>query len=75
MLTNGANIMQVLDRLRAAAEANKTHVALMLDTKGPEIRTAMLRDHKPIELVRGEETGRKLQVKSTPTYMCSTHCI
>ena len=27
----------------------------MLDTKGPEIRTGMLRDNKPIELVAGQE--------------------
>ncbi len=28
--------------------------ATLLDTKGPEIRTAMLRDHKPIDLVAGQ---------------------
>ena len=33
---------------------NKT-CAIMLDTKGPEIRTGMLRDNKPIELVAGQE--------------------
>ena len=27
----------------------------MLDTKGPEIRTGMLKDGKPIELVNGQE--------------------
>ena len=27
----------------------------MLDTKGPEIRTGMLRDNKPIDLVAGQE--------------------
>ncbi len=27
----------------------------MLDTKGPEIRTGMLRDNKPVELVAGQE--------------------
>jgi pyruvate kinase len=27
----------------------------MLDTKGPEIRTGMLRDNKPIDLVNGQE--------------------
>lgn len=26
----------------------------MLDTKGPEIRTGLLKDHKPIELVKGQ---------------------
>lgn len=27
----------------------------MLDTKGPEIRTGMLRDNKPVELIAGQE--------------------
>jgi pyruvate kinase len=29
--------------------------AIMLDTKGPEIRTGMLRDNKPVDLVNGQE--------------------
>jgi pyruvate kinase len=31
------------------------NAACLLDTKGPEIRTAMLKDHKPISLVAGQE--------------------
>lgn len=27
----------------------------MLDTKGPEIRSGMLKDHKPIDLVEGQD--------------------
>ena len=27
----------------------------MLDTKGPEIRTGLLKDHQPIELTAGQE--------------------
>ncbi len=32
----------------------KTHCAIMLDTKGPEIRTGMLQDHKAIDLKKGQ---------------------
>jgi pyruvate kinase len=34
--------------------AKGVHAAALLDTKGPEIRTAMLRGHKAIELVAGQ---------------------
>jgi pyruvate kinase len=47
----------VLDRVRTVAEAKRKHVAMMLDTKGPEIRTAMLRDHKNIQIDKGQEVG------------------
>jgi len=30
---------------------------LLLDTKGPEIRTGLLQDGKSVELVRGAEVG------------------
>eukprot|EP00198_Chlamydomonas_reinhardtii_P006402 XP_001695738.1 pyruvate kinase [Chlamydomonas reinhardtii] len=46
---------EVLDRLRKVVEAKKRHTAFLLDTKGPEIRTAMLKDGKDIELVAGQE--------------------
>ena len=47
---------QTVDNLREALKQrpNKT-CAIMLDTKGPEIRTGMLRDSKPVELVAGQE--------------------
>ena len=45
----------VLDRVRKVAAAKGVHVATALDTKGPEIRTAMLRDGKDIELTQGQE--------------------
>ena len=35
-------------------KAKGLHAASLLDTKGPEIRTAMLRDHKAIDLVAGQ---------------------
>jgi pyruvate kinase len=58
---------EVLDRFRkvAAAKGEEKKAAfglsgapewgVLLDTKGPEIRTAMLRDHQPIQLEAGQE--------------------
>ena len=45
----------VLDRFRKVCEEKKAHCAVLLDTKGPEIRTAMLKDHQPIELEAGQD--------------------
>jgi len=51
--------VQVCGQKEAAAKATQHTVgprwASLLDTKGPEIRTAMLRDHKPISLEAGQE--------------------
>jgi pyruvate kinase len=44
----------VLDRVRKVAAAKGVHVATALDTKGPEIRTAMLRDGKDIQIQAGQ---------------------
>ncbi|GBF99836.1 pyruvate kinase [Raphidocelis subcapitata] len=46
---------EVLDRVRAVAAAKGKHIATMLDTKGPEIRTAMLRGHANIQIDKGQE--------------------
>jgi len=46
---------ETLDMLRAASEASKIPCAVLLDTKGPEIRTGMLEDGKPIMLERNKE--------------------
>ena len=45
-----------MDNIREALKQrpNKT-CAIMLDTKGPEIRTGLLRDNKPVDLVAGQE--------------------
>ena len=45
-----------LDRLRQAAKNMNQHVAVLLDTKGPEIRTGFFaNDAKKITLTKGEE--------------------
>ncbi|KAG6535883.1 pyruvate kinase, cytosolic isozyme-like [Zingiber officinale] len=46
---------ETLDNLRAAMENTGILCAVMLDTKGPEIRTGFLRDGKPIRLKKGKE--------------------
>lgn len=58
----------MLERLRAVAARKRMeftertkltvgapYFATMLDTKGPEIRTAMLKDHNRIDLVEGQD--------------------
>ncbi|KAK7848590.1 pyruvate kinase, cytosolic isozyme [Quercus suber] len=44
-----------LDNLRIAMHNTGIPCAVMLDTKGPEIRTGFLKDSKPIELQQGQE--------------------
>merc|ERR1711871_893914 len=44
----------VMDRVRAVAARENPHLAVLLDTKGPEIRTAMLKDHQAIEIDAGQ---------------------
>ncbi|KAJ3682961.1 hypothetical protein LUZ60_013188 [Juncus effusus] len=46
---------ETLDNLRRAMENTGILCAVMLDTKGPEIRTGMLKDGKPIQLIEGNE--------------------
>lgn len=46
---------ETLDMLREACAASKIPCAVLLDTKGPEIRTGMLADGKPIMLERNRE--------------------
>ncbi|KAF3782053.1 Pyruvate kinase cytosolic isozyme [Nymphaea thermarum] len=46
---------QVLDNLHAAMTNTGLFCAVMLDTKGPEIRTGFLKDGKPIHLTKGQE--------------------
>lgn len=44
-----------MTKFKVAAEKKKCQVATLLDTKGPEIRTSVLRNHEAIELVAGQE--------------------
>lgn len=46
---------ETLDNLRTAMLNTRTLCAVMLDTKGPEIRTGFLKDGKPIQLTQGQE--------------------
>ncbi|ONK79729.1 uncharacterized protein A4U43_C01F9470 [Asparagus officinalis] len=46
---------ETLDNLRAAMQNTQIPCAVMLDTKGPEIRTGFLKDGKPVQLKKGEE--------------------
>ena len=41
---------RVFDTFKKVTHDKGSHAAILLDTKGPEIRTAMLRDHQAIEL-------------------------
>ncbi|KAJ9693534.1 hypothetical protein PVL29_009470 [Vitis rotundifolia] len=46
---------ETLDNLKIAMQNTQILCAVMLDTKGPEIRTGFLKDAKPIQLKEGEE--------------------
>eukprot|EP00191_Tetraselmis_sp_GSL018_P017116 CAMPEP_0177577978 /NCGR_PEP_ID=MMETSP0419_2-20121207/76_1 /TAXON_ID=582737 /ORGANISM="Tetraselmis sp., Strain GSL018" /LENGTH=622 /DNA_ID=CAMNT_0019066337 /DNA_START=417 /DNA_END=2283 /DNA_ORIENTATION=+ len=46
---------ETLDNLKQAMANTNMLCAVMLDTKGPEIRTGFLKDGKPVKLVSGNE--------------------
>mmetsp|Transcript_19567 Transcript_19567/g.38266 ORF Transcript_19567/g.38266 Transcript_19567/m.38266 type:complete len:868 (+) Transcript_19567:53-2656(+) len=41
-------------RIREELHGLQCHCAILMDTKGPEIRTGMLKNHEPVELVTGQ---------------------
>ena len=47
--------LEMLTRVRKAAKEAGRPIAMLLDTKGPEIRTGMLEGHKSVKLVKGGE--------------------
>ena len=49
--THGQSVENLKEALKQRPDKE---VAVMLDTKGPEIRTGMLRDNKPIEITAGQ---------------------
>lgn len=46
---------QRMDMLKRIRTEEGKHIAILLDTKGPEIRTGVLKDEKKVQLVEGEE--------------------
>lgn len=46
---------ETLENLKAAMQNTQILCAVMLDTKGPEIRTGFLKDAKPVQLKEGQE--------------------
>ena len=45
--------LEMLERVRRAAKAAGRPIAALLDTKGPEIRTGLLKGHSPVVLEKG----------------------
>jgi pyruvate kinase len=46
---------QTIANARALSTKLDRHIGVLLDTKGPEIRTGKLVDAKPIELIAGQQ--------------------
>ena len=52
---NHASHKQCLDSLKEAIKKTGINCATMLDTKGPEVRTGLLKEHKPVALKKGQD--------------------
>ena len=59
-----------IERVRRIAAELGTTVAIMTDTKGPEIRTGLTEDHKPIPLSVGDHV-----TVTTEPVACTRECI
>ncbi|GMY16080.1 pyruvate kinase, cytosolic isozyme [Fagus crenata] len=66
---------ETLDNLRAAMENTGILCAVMLDTKGPEIRTGFLKDSKPIQLKQGQEItiSTDYDIKGDENMICMSY--
>ncbi|KAL6203859.1 hypothetical protein ACLB2K_027558 [Fragaria x ananassa] len=66
---------ETLNNLRAAMESTGILCAVMLDTKGPEIRTGFLKDAKPIQLKQGQEItiSTDYSIKGDENMICMSY--
>ncbi|XP_050369517.1 pyruvate kinase, cytosolic isozyme [Argentina anserina] len=66
---------ETLNNLRAAMESTGILCAVMLDTKGPEIRTGFLKDAKPIQLKLGQEItiSTDYSIKGDENMICMSY--
>lgn len=66
---------ETLNNLRAAMENTGILCAVMLDTKGPEIRTGFLKDGKPIQLKLGQEItiSTDYSIKGDENMICMSY--
>ncbi|KAI4373727.1 hypothetical protein MLD38_011816 [Melastoma candidum] len=66
---------ETLDNLRRAMENTGILCAVMLDTKGPEIRTGFLKDGKPIQLRQGNEItiSTSYDIKGDENMICMSY--
>lgn len=52
--THGSHL-EMLNLVREAAKEVGRPIAMLLDTKGPEIRTGLLKNHEPVTLKKGDD--------------------
>ncbi|XP_057961523.1 pyruvate kinase, cytosolic isozyme [Malania oleifera] len=66
---------ETLDNLKAAMNNTGLLCAVMLDTKGPEIRTGLLKDGKPINLKQGQEItiSTDYSIKGDENMICMSY--